>query len=531
MTLTWLHPTMALSQRIAAVATHLANNPSEEASEAQRDAMIQAVSSGHHTPSQLVHAAGAIAGINWHSTSHRDAVMTALSGASTIRTSGTPWQPQSYHNFAAMLTAVVWAAICDPALDVNQKGSVLFRFLRALGLRQPSEPTYARITGLMAVACSGAQQARDQGPDEMSNLFQHIKALWKGSASGQPPPQEYIAELPENAFALEAMHPLTYQAVFPHGSPPVGPQLSMVDVCMCSSRVPMRRRAGGGGAYGGVGGVGGGTMRRSNSAAGDGMQQVMGAFTGMMQQMFQMAQGGGNGGMRLDNGANLTFGGSPGPGGSPAPGGSPGPQPGNWAAPGTQRCALRAAAETVGAPPWGGAGAAAPPAFGNGDASSADRKHDVLGGEVADRVKPKGGADSDSEENEETDEAPAEKGNKCALVFPKVANKSPDEAAALLAKAIAAKGALADEAKKAKHASKKGIEKDTPAKGAHKKNEGRANKAEGRTGTRCQTPSQETSEGSWFQGRPEVLERRAGTFPYLRSRRHGAGEHEELQLW
>ena len=146
--------------------------------------------------------------------------------------------------------------------------------------------------------------------------------MGRGQPRDSHPPQEYIAELPDNAFALEAMHPLTYQAVFPHGSPPVGPQLSMVDVCMCSSRGPMRRRAGGGGAYGGVGGVGGGAMRRSNSAAGDGMQQVMGAFTGMMQQMFQMAQGGGNGGMRLDNGANLTFGGSPGPGGSPAPGGS-----------------------------------------------------------------------------------------------------------------------------------------------------------------------------------------------------------------
>jgi len=450
---------MALSQRVAAVAAHLANNASDQSSSAQRDALIHAIATGNHTSSEIVQAAGAVVGVPWFSTAHRDAVMTALTQASAAKTRGTSWRPQAWHNFASLLPADVWAVLCDPAKDVNQKCNTLIRFLRTLGLRQPSEPTFARMAGLMAVACSGAQ-ARDHTPDQMKDLYDHVKAVWKGTPRGPDPP-EYITDLPESAFAFQAQYPTTFGIAFSAESPPTAPQLCMVDVCSCAARVAMRKRGGGIGGYGG-------TPQRANSAAalpsGDGMQQMMGMFSGMMQQMFQLATGGGNGGTRLENGANLTF-----STGGAQPGPQPGHQAGAWATPGTQRSALQAAA---GAGARGGAGAATLPALVDGTAAPAISPVPSGVGPVQALRDGDAKAAGEGDDDEDSDDLPKAPPKKVSFTFPSVAKQSPDEAAALLEKAIEEKAAKAEERNKAKKAAAKTEAKKeaaAPPKGKVKK--------------------------------------------------------------
>jgi hypothetical protein len=117
---------MSLSQRIAAVATHLATNASEQSSVAQRDAVLHAIASWSHNDAGIVQADGATYGVPWFSTVHRDAVMTALTQASAAKSQGAPWTPQVYHNFASMLPANVWGVLCDSNKDVNHKCTTLF---------------------------------------------------------------------------------------------------------------------------------------------------------------------------------------------------------------------------------------------------------------------------------------------------------------------------------------------------------------------------------------------------------------------
>jgi len=319
---------MALAQRIQVVTELLKNDSTAETSAAQRDALVNVIITGRHSNAELVQAAGRVPMMNWFCATDMSAVQGAL--ASSGPKPGN-WRPQAFHNFVSILPESVWDDLTNTAMDVNQKGKSVIKALQNMGLVHPSEPTFARLAGLMAVALCGSQ-ARDHTPEQMRDLYDHMKAMWK--ASRGPDPIEFILELPESKFAFQSLHPLTYAAAFPDGSQPGTPRLSIVDVCACASKVAMRRRTSSSPAH----------LQRgisSPSLAGGGgqdMQAVIGMFGNMMERMFSRFSGN-----TLDNGANLTF---------TQPGGS---GPASWGSPGNTRSALMAAAAVS-----GGATGAAP---------------------------------------------------------------------------------------------------------------------------------------------------------------------------
>ena len=312
---------MALAQRIQVVTELLKNDSTAETSAAQRDALVNVIITGRHSNAELVQAAGRVPMMNWFCATDMSAVQGAL--ASSGPKPGN-WRPQAFHNFVSILPESVWDDLTNTAMDVNQKGKSVIKALQNMGLVHPSEPTFARLAGLMAVALCGSQ-ARDHTPEQMRDLYDHMKAMWK--ASRGPDPIEFILELPESKFAFQSLHPLTYAAAFPDGSQPGTPRLSIVDVCACASKVAMRRRTSSSPAH----------LQRgisSPSLAGGGgqdMQAVIGMFGNMMERMFSRFSGN-----TLDNGANLTF---------TQPGGS---GPASWGSPGNTRSALMAAAAVSG---------------------------------------------------------------------------------------------------------------------------------------------------------------------------------------
>ena len=151
------------------------------------------------------------------------------------------------------------------------------RFLRSMGLAHPSEPTFARLAGLMAV-CSCGTQARDHTPEQMRDLYDHMKEMWKSSQRGTRAPLDHISELPRTPFALQSAYPRIYATAFPEGHHPAAPRVSVVDVCACGARIPMRRRTPSGPAH----------LQRGSSSPNLGndpqnMQAMMGMFGTMME--------------------------------------------------------------------------------------------------------------------------------------------------------------------------------------------------------------------------------------------------------
>ena len=104
------------------------------------------------------------------------------------------WRPQDFSDFVSMMPDWVWDDLTNASKDLNQKGSTVCRFLRSMGLVHPSEPTFARLAGLMAV-CSCGPQARDHTPEQMRDLYDHMKGMWKSSQRGSPAALEHVSEL------------------------------------------------------------------------------------------------------------------------------------------------------------------------------------------------------------------------------------------------------------------------------------------------------------------------------------------------
>ena len=104
--------------------------------------------------------------INWDSRADMATVLNALSASSP---KSSAWRPQDFTDFVSMMPGWVWDDLTDASKDLNQKGSTVCRFLRAMGLTHPSEPTFARLAGLMVV-CTCGTQARDHTPEQMRDL-------------------------------------------------------------------------------------------------------------------------------------------------------------------------------------------------------------------------------------------------------------------------------------------------------------------------------------------------------------------------
>ena len=267
-----------------------------------------------------MHAAGRVPMMNWYSKEDMLQVQNALIGCSPR---GGAWRPQDFSGFVSMLPDSVWDDLTNKSKDLNQKGGTVCKFLRLMGLVHPSEPTYSRIAGLMAVCLVGVQ-ARDHDAGQMHDLYTHMKTMWKSSQRGAPPTIEHISELPTSPFVFQSQHPLSYERAFPEGHPPAMPRVNIVDVYACAAKVSMRRRAQSSTTQ----------LQRGNSFSNGSepnLQAVCGMFGNMMERMFQRFSQ-----PTLDNGTLLTFGnGSAGSGSANA----------SWATPGTLQSAMQAASE------------------------------------------------------------------------------------------------------------------------------------------------------------------------------------------
>ena len=146
---------------------------------------------------------------------------------------------QDYENLASFISAEQWRLLLDSEKDYHGKASLLCDHAVSLGLRHPSEPTLARMVGLLMVCIEGADKARGTSGQYLRDVFLNLKSMLKSRCKVGP--FEVILALGSDVAKFAAAFPGTFAAAFPRG-PPVSPEVKIAEVAIVSQGISMRDR-------------------------------------------------------------------------------------------------------------------------------------------------------------------------------------------------------------------------------------------------------------------------------------------------
>ena len=148
-------------------------------------------------------------------------------------------QMQNYENLASFISAPQWRLLLDSELDYHSKACLLCDHAVSLGLRHPSEPTVARMVGLLMVCVEGADKARCMSGQNLRDVFLDLKSMLKTRCKVAP--MEVILTLGSDVATFAAGSPRTFAAAFASG-PPVLPEVRIAEVAVVSQGISMRSR-------------------------------------------------------------------------------------------------------------------------------------------------------------------------------------------------------------------------------------------------------------------------------------------------
>ena len=118
------------------------------ASESKKQAEILAydlMQEKHLNSHVVVDLSVQIAALPWAALADRESVLLKLKAAA--KSTNGRWNPQDYTSFMRFVPASQWAQQTATELDDYGCCMKLFQFLKGLGLKYPSEPTFAAMTG------------------------------------------------------------------------------------------------------------------------------------------------------------------------------------------------------------------------------------------------------------------------------------------------------------------------------------------------------------------------------------------------
>ena len=266
----------ALLARMQAVGPCLeaaANASPEEwaaVSTSQSGALLAMIQERPPSGIELVQATEWVCRAKWHRQEDADFLRAGLAQASQARPGR--WRPQNYECLSAFMTQPLWAQLLNPELDITGKLRSILWHLASLGMRQPSEPTFATIVAFALVCHEGQEKARAADPSALHDVYMVTKQTWKKLKVG--PAQEHVDVLPLLPSQLQSSHPRLYEAAFATEGP-CASQVSSVIVSSVAAAVPMRKRE-----------ASRATLAAARSA--QPLQQPMQDMCSMMQNMARM---------------------------------------------------------------------------------------------------------------------------------------------------------------------------------------------------------------------------------------------------
>ena len=118
----------------------------------------------------------------------------------------------------------------------------LVRFLTALTLRYPSEPTMAVITSICLIMQHGFQAAMSMSPENKYEALQQVKRQVQSQKTYQPAPKNFISKLPATAGDLMKAYPMVYAEAYQDKAPQhIG--ASELEFCRMTASIKLRKTA------------------------------------------------------------------------------------------------------------------------------------------------------------------------------------------------------------------------------------------------------------------------------------------------
>ena len=180
---------------------------------------------------------------SWATPEEKASLMEALRSSSSGRGSSSK-KGLKYQDFRPMdcyLTARRWGRLLDQERNPELKLAELVDLMGSLGMRQASEPTFAKLTALYALCSEGVDQAKIMNKDSLDLLYQHVKKVFRDRVKGEP--IEKIDELPLSPAEFRDKHPRTYAAVFVDEEPVPSP-IRPLDLLAVCNHIALRDRKG-----------------------------------------------------------------------------------------------------------------------------------------------------------------------------------------------------------------------------------------------------------------------------------------------
>ena len=175
----------------------------------------------------------------WATPAEKQARLEALPQA--VRAHSTRAKPQCFAEVIHYFTEAQWHVLLGSAVDYNAKASTIVYHARQLGLRNPTEPTTARLTAFLLACVEGVPRARCLDPGHMRDVFKHVKSMLKPRKSLAP--MAIVSGLSPDPADFQRQHPVVYATVFERGGP-VPCQLPVPEVLALAHAIPMRDRKG-----------------------------------------------------------------------------------------------------------------------------------------------------------------------------------------------------------------------------------------------------------------------------------------------
>lgn len=146
---------------------------------------------------------------------------------------------QNFEALGSYFTAPHWQGLMSRELSFTWKVQTVVDQGGALGLRRPTEPTYAFMASLVLLCCEGPEKARCCSQWHLRDVYLHLKGVVKQRCRGEV--LEDIVDLPASVADAQAKFPKTFRAAFAT-SPPVPCQVPYNDIVALRSRICMRQR-------------------------------------------------------------------------------------------------------------------------------------------------------------------------------------------------------------------------------------------------------------------------------------------------
>jgi len=146
---------------------------------------------------------------------------------------------QDFTLFYVFLDRVRWMIFQAKDRPVADKENTLICFLKDLGLRLPSEPTFKVASSFLLLVTESWEDVSRMSLPYKKAALSRLKSNWRVAVRNVPAPRTWIQNLPKTTSEFQASCPLEWSSLYGAGGP-VPPEIDIVRLHMLDSSYKCR---------------------------------------------------------------------------------------------------------------------------------------------------------------------------------------------------------------------------------------------------------------------------------------------------